>query len=228
MDTRGSADDAWQRTDVQPPCLIVEDNPAVARFIARALVGFGVASAHCATVPALVAALARTKPKAIFLDIALGDSDAIDAIRALSQAGFTGVVQLMSGSNTGLLGDVRQVGERHGLRMRPVLTKPFRIEAIKHLVEEEGLGSVPTIIAAEPASPDSDAAIRSAPAPEVALREALDRNWVEFWYQPKVNLITGQMVGAEGLARVRHPELGLLAPGSFIPNASGPDLIALA
>ena len=39
--------------------------------------------------------------------------------------------------------------------------------------------------------------------------------------------MTGQIVGAEGLARVRHPELGLLGPGSFIPNASGADLIAL-
>jgi EAL domain-containing protein (putative c-di-GMP-specific phosphodiesterase class I) len=225
MDIGGSADDA-RRPDARAPCFIVEDNPAVARFIARALAGFGVPSEHCATVPALIAALAHHLPRAILLDIALGDSDAIDAIRALSVAGFTGVVQLMSGSNTGILGDVRQVGERHGLRMRPALTKPFRVEAIKKLVEEEGLGSG-KVIATAPRAPEPDTTVAAAPAPQVGLREALDRNWLEFWYQPKVDLMTGQIVGAEGLARVRHPELGLLGPGSFIPNASGADLIAL-
>ena len=46
--------------------------------------------------------------------------------------------------------------------------------------------------------------------------EALRRKEFELWYQPKVDLETGTIVGVEALARWRHPERGLLRPGSFI------------
>ncbi|MCQ8181070.1 EAL domain-containing protein [Methylomonas sp. SURF-1] len=36
-------------------------------------------------------------------------------------------------------------------------------------------------------------------------------------YQPKVNLLTGEVVGAEALIRWHHPEQGLLQPGEFLP-----------
>jgi len=207
-------------------CFIVEDNPAVARFIARALNDFGVSSAHFGSAPKLAEGLAQHLPKFVFLDISLGDSDAIDAIRALNNAGFSGTVQLMSGSNTGLLADVRQVGERHGLRMRPVLTKPFRVEAVRVVVEEEHLGGA-TPAAARAEALAEPARVNGA-APEIALGEALAKNWLELWYQPKFELGQGRMVGAEGLARVRHPELGLLTPASFIPKATHADLMALS
>ncbi|MDU8005845.1 MAG: GGDEF domain-containing phosphodiesterase [Eggerthella sp.] len=48
---------------------------------------------------------------------------------------------------------------------------------------------------------------------ESALRE--DR--IELFLQPKCNIRTGKTVGAEALARWRHPERGIVAPGEFIP-----------
>lgn len=48
---------------------------------------------------------------------------------------------------------------------------------------------------------------------ESALRE--DR--IELFLQPKCNTRTGKIVGAEALARWRHPERGIVAPGEFIP-----------
>jgi diguanylate cyclase (GGDEF)-like protein len=51
------------------------------------------------------------------------------------------------------------------------------------------------------------------------LREALDRNQLELNYQPKLNLHTGLIDGAEGLVRWRHPRLGNVPPDSFIALA---------
>ncbi|WP_101721944.1 GGDEF domain-containing phosphodiesterase [Eggerthella timonensis] len=48
---------------------------------------------------------------------------------------------------------------------------------------------------------------------ESALRE--DR--IELFLQPKCNMRTGKIVGAEALARWRHPDRGIVAPGEFIP-----------
>src|SRR5262249_33900582 len=57
---------------------------------------------------------------------------------------------------------------------------------------------------------------------------ALRSGWVEFWYQPKVDLVRRSLIGAEVLARVRHPGHGLMLPASFLPNAGDADLMRLS
>ncbi len=58
-----------------------------------------------------------------------------------------------------------------------------------------------------------------------ALRRALDSNEIELHYQPKISTATGELVGAEALARWRHPTRGLLGPAIFIPVLEGTNLI---
>lgn len=45
------------------------------------------------------------------------------------------------------------------------------------------------------------------------------------WYQPQVDIQTGQMVGAEALLRWQHPEKGLIQPGRFLPVAEDNSLM---
>ena len=78
----------------------------------------------------------------------------------------------------------------------------------------------------EPAQ-DEDEERDASGKPQVTLARALKRNWLELWYQPKVSLQTGHMIGAEGLIRVRHPELGVLAPGAFLPGAGEPEMLQM-
>jgi len=49
------------------------------------------------------------------------------------------------------------------------------------------------------------------------IREGLDRREFVLFYQPKVNMKTGKVIGAEALIRWQHPERGLLAPAAFLP-----------
>jgi diguanylate cyclase (GGDEF)-like protein len=60
---------------------------------------------------------------------------------------------------------------------------------------------------------------------EVELRDALARDEFELWYQPWVNITSGQIGGCEALLRWRHPVRGLLGPMDFIPIAEETGLI---
>jgi diguanylate cyclase (GGDEF)-like protein len=60
---------------------------------------------------------------------------------------------------------------------------------------------------------------------EQDLRLALERQEFEVRYQPKFDLTTGMIVGAEALLRWQHPERGLVMPSDFIPAAEETGLI---
>ncbi|TDR77874.1 EAL domain-containing protein [Paludibacterium purpuratum] len=60
---------------------------------------------------------------------------------------------------------------------------------------------------------------------ESALRRGLAQNELELWYQPKVDLASGELCGAEALIRWRHPQRGLVPPDEFIPIAEDSSLI---
>jgi EAL domain-containing protein (putative c-di-GMP-specific phosphodiesterase class I) len=60
---------------------------------------------------------------------------------------------------------------------------------------------------------------------EVGLRHALDRHEFTLHYQPRIDLETGGMLGAEALIRWRHPDRGLLAATEFVPVAEDSGLI---
>lgn len=49
------------------------------------------------------------------------------------------------------------------------------------------------------------------------INQAFDNNEFCFYLQPKCNVETGAIVGAEALVRWNHPEYGLVSPGEFIP-----------
>src|SRR5882724_11785922 len=54
---------------------------------------------------------------------------------------------------------------------------------------------------------------------ESGLRRAIDSQELVLHYQPKVNLQSGSIVGAEAFVRWRHPERGLILPSQFVPIA---------
>ncbi len=57
------------------------------------------------------------------------------------------------------------------------------------------------------------------------IQQALDQDEFELHYQPKVNMRTGTVVGAEALIRWRDPERGLVPPGDFLPLIEGSELL---
>ena len=60
---------------------------------------------------------------------------------------------------------------------------------------------------------------------ESELREALERNELELYYQPRISTVSGRPTAVEALVRWNHPTRGLVLPGLFIPIAEETGLI---
>ncbi|MDO9227595.1 MAG: EAL domain-containing protein [Pseudomonadota bacterium] len=71
---------------------------------------------------------------------------------------------------------------------------------------------------------EGDRRARSHRETQERIRLALETNEFELFYQPQVNMRSGEIVGAEALIRWRHPERGLLSPAAFLPVIENTEL----
>lgn len=60
---------------------------------------------------------------------------------------------------------------------------------------------------------------------EAALHRALENNELELYYQPQIDITTGQIFAVEALLRWEHPTLGQISPEKFVPVAEESSLI---
>ena len=184
-----------------PLCFVVDSDASIRHFLSLVLHGVGVDTEEFAHGKSIEAALGIREPNLVFLNIVLESSEAIETVIALGRRGYSGHIQLMSARGSAVLAHVKSIGEQHRLQMLPVLKKPFETSAVIKILQELKLGDPPAI------------------AGRVDLEEALKKNWIEFWYQPKIDLRKKQLVGVEAFARARHPSNGVLLPNAFMPGA---------
>jgi len=71
---------------------------------------------------------------------------------------------------------------------------------------------------------EGDRRARSHRETQERIRLALENQEFELFYQPQVNMRSGEVVGAEALIRWRHPERGLLSPAAFLPVIENTEL----
>ena len=62
---------------------------------------------------------------------------------------------------------------------------------------------------------------------ESGLHQAMERNEFEVYYQPQIDIRTNRIIGMEALLRWRHPDRGLMSPGSFLSVAEERGFIVL-
>lgn len=193
-----------------PLCFVVDEEPSIRHFLSLVLHGSGTDTMEFADGAAMREAIGKCKPDLVFHNVSLDSADSIQSMIALGKGGYGGSVQLMSARGGAVLEHVKGVGVKHKLSMLPVLKKPFETDAIVKIVRELNLGAPPAV------------------ATRLDLTEALANNWIEFWYQPKIDLRKKRLAGAEAYARARHPEQGVVLPSAFMPGAKDSDVVALS
>ncbi len=206
-----TADAAAPKGEARAPlCFIVDEESTIRRFVSLIMQGTGVDTEEFADGRAMRAAIVDRTPDLVICNISLEAGDVIETINALGRKGYTGAVQLMSSRGAAVLENMKSIGEQNKLTMLPVLKKPFETSAIQKIVYDIKIGTPPSVAA------------------RITLEEALGNNWIEFWYQPKIDLRQKKLAGVEAFARARHPEFGPLTPQAFMPGASDASILKLA
>jgi EAL domain-containing protein (putative c-di-GMP-specific phosphodiesterase class I) len=150
-------------------------------------------------------ACAEKFPFVLVVDLQMPDMDGLEILRELAQRKCSSKIVVVSGMDRRLLDTARRLGTELGLRMAGALEKPVRAAALKDMLSSIRL---------------SDGELTAS-----ALSDGIAAGRLMLVYQPKVDIITRQVVGVEALARLRDERGRIIPPDVFIPLAERTDLI---
>lgn len=196
--------------------MVLDDEVFMLKLIRRMLTNFGFS--ELSSFDNGVAALesfenSNSHPDLILLDLNMPEMDGIEFVRHLVELHYTGSLILISGEEERMLQTAEKLVRAHQIPVLGHLHKPINPEALSALLEHWKPHSQ---YASQASSKVYDAE---------AVRIAINNDELVNYYQPKVLVSTGQVVGMETLVRWRHPEDGLVFPDQFIGVAETHGLI---
>ncbi len=192
--------------------LVIEDDEFQRQMVVRMLRMLGVMSIH--EVANGRQALetfhgANAQPVDIAIcDLDMPEMDGMEFLRHLGQKQHDISIIISSAQKSKLLDSVGKMTLAYGFKLLGVIEKPVTRELLKELISKR-MASISSKL------PSTTAATN------FSLEETLQgisANQFEPYYQPQVDLNTGQVIGAEALARWIHPDRGVIGPHAFIPS----------
>jgi EAL domain-containing protein (putative c-di-GMP-specific phosphodiesterase class I)/CheY-like chemotaxis protein len=138
------------------------------------------------------------------IDLALPGMDGLELIRHLAAMKCRARLIVVGAQSSNLMFSVETMAQAYGFELLGALTKPVSAARLQALLENY---VPPRLASSEEKGP-------SFTFTDVGV--GMQAGQFEPFFQPKIELETGQVKGLEAFARWRHPEHGVLGPGSFI------------
>jgi EAL domain-containing protein (putative c-di-GMP-specific phosphodiesterase class I)/ActR/RegA family two-component response regulator len=159
----------------------------------------------------------------IVCDLRMPGLNGIETLRHLAATNRSALFVVASGVDAQLLHWARDGVASFGIEALHVVEKPLTLDKLRRILSA---AEVPVVEAAlvVPAVLLPGVSL-GAPVITVAdIHQALANDEFVAYFQPKVSIASGQVIGAEALARWNHPKYGILEPGRFIGRLLESDL----
>lgn len=187
--------------------LVAEDHDFQRRTLVRMLTGLGAREVLEAADGRAALEMFRDPARPVHIIVCDLDMPEMDGMEFLRHVGATGAqvsVILSSALDRHLIASVETMTTAYGMNLLGAIEKPATPQKLRDLIARHS--STPVRRVGAPAA--------RVPGEEVLA--GLRAGQLEPFFQPKVDLESGAVVGAEALARWRHPERGLVSPGAFV------------
>ncbi|MEC5216871.1 EAL domain-containing protein (putative c-di-GMP-specific phosphodiesterase class I)/CheY-like chemotaxis protein [Actimicrobium sp. GrIS 1.19] len=142
-----------------------------------------------------------------FIDMHMSNMDGMELIRHMAKVDCDTAIIISGAVDPALIFSVETLSKAYGIDLLGFVQKPIAAESLATLIERYVPRSV------RHASANSI-------LPKFTIDDilaAIDSDQIAPWFQPKVDLVSGQVRGAEAFARWSHPAYGLILPNHFIP-----------
>jgi EAL domain-containing protein (putative c-di-GMP-specific phosphodiesterase class I)/FixJ family two-component response regulator len=196
--------------------LVLDDESFTLKLLSRILSNLGFTSVTlCDSGRAALDQIvdADASPNLILLDLNMPEMDGIEFVRHLVERHYTGSLILVSGEDERILQTAEKLVQAHKIPILGHLHKPVKPEVLSALLETW----------TPPLTDGPKAAKKIYSADE--LRAAINNGELVNYYQPKVAVASGEVVGVETLVRWLHPVDGVVFPDQFIGLAEAFGLI---
>jgi EAL domain-containing protein (putative c-di-GMP-specific phosphodiesterase class I)/ActR/RegA family two-component response regulator len=187
--------------------LVVEDDGFQRRTVARMLRDLGATEVREARDGKEGLASMQGAPvDLVVCDLDMPEMDGMEFMRHLGIAHSSASVIISSAKDRSLAESVERMAIAYGVHLLGLLDKPATLAGLEDMIARRD--------ATEPQLNLLTRADHSYNLQEI-LHGVRQKQFVPY-YQPKVSLLTGNVLGMEALARWHHPEHGLVAPNAFI------------
>jgi EAL domain-containing protein (putative c-di-GMP-specific phosphodiesterase class I) len=200
---------SFGRRKVASRACVADSKPHIRHFLREALEDLGFIADECDEVGHLREVMAEQVPDLFVLGLSAGGFACKATLETLSRLNYEGKVLVFGPRESPMVTAMLSIGETLGLAMLPLLPTPFNDGDLRNRVATLQPTGTP-------------------PHPLVDVAEALHANWLELWYQPKIEVRSLALSGAEALIRMRHPAWGIVPPAHFTPDGDDPHFSALS
>lgn len=191
--------------------LVVDDDDFQRRIVVNMLRSLGmteICDAENGKQALEVLHAANAKPVDIALcDMDMPEMDGMEFLRHLGQEKAATSIIILSMLDRALLASVAKMSLAYGINLLGVIEKPITLAQLELLISQYAHAEI---------KPQQAVVVAPGFGVEEIQKGISAKQFVPF-FQPKVELTTGRLMGAEALARWIHPEQGVIAPYAFIP-----------
>ena len=188
--------------------LVVEDHDFQRHIMARMLRSLGLHDVLEARDGKEALKMIHSSPQIdlVVCDLDMPEMDGMELLRHLGHGHTRASVIICSAQDQSLLNSVEKMASAYGVNLLGAIEKPVSLIGLENLLALYQPYR-PTLL---------PKAIQDCPFSLDQILDGLQRQQFEPFFQPKLDLESNQIIGAEALARWHHPEHGMISPYAFI------------